>query len=148
MGGRQLDVAEADTLLRDRQLGPLDGFRSRLGRPFTAALRLNDAHEVTFDFGDGGSDDSAAPPDFTGLEPFDNGRGAVNVLAAAIGRRGRSRRTGLPWGVGCGVGGGTARRLRGAGWGPGNSSASRRRGAREISLLTAAARCENVPKSS
>ena len=70
MGGRQLEVAEADALLRDRQVGPLEGFRSRLGRPFTAALRLNDAHEVTFDFGDGGSDDSAAPPDFTGLEPL------------------------------------------------------------------------------
>src|SRR5439155_7592420 len=37
MGGRQLDVAEADTLLRERRLGPLDGFRSRLGKPFSAS---------------------------------------------------------------------------------------------------------------
>ena len=70
LGGRQLEVAEADALLRDRQVGPLEGFRSRLGRPFTASLRMNDAHEVTFDFGDGGADDSAEPPDFTGLEPL------------------------------------------------------------------------------
>ncbi len=70
LGGRQLEVPEADTLLRDRQVGPLEGFRSRLGRPFTASLRLNDADEVVFDFGDGSSDDSSAPPDFTGLEPL------------------------------------------------------------------------------
>jgi DNA topoisomerase-3 len=68
MGGRQLDVAEADTLLRERQLGPLDGFRSRLGRPFSAALRLNDANEVAFDFGDGSGDDSAEAPDFSAQE--------------------------------------------------------------------------------
>ena len=68
MGGRQLEVAEADTLLRERRVGPLEGFRSRLGRPFTASIKLTDANEVTFDFGDGGSDDSAEAPDFTGLE--------------------------------------------------------------------------------
>jgi DNA topoisomerase-3 len=68
MGGRQMDVAEADTLLRARQLGPLDGFRSRLGRPFSAALRLNDANEVAFDFGDGSGDDSTEAPDFTAQE--------------------------------------------------------------------------------
>ncbi|MET0682237.1 MAG: DNA topoisomerase III [Casimicrobiaceae bacterium] len=70
MGGRQLDVAEADTLLRERRLGPLDGFRSRLGKPFSASLRLNDANEVGFDFGDGANDDDAEAPDFTGLVPL------------------------------------------------------------------------------
>jgi DNA topoisomerase III len=70
MGGRQLEVAEADTLLREKKVGPLEGFRSRLGRPFTASIKLTDANEVTFDFGDGGSDDSAEAPDFTGLEPL------------------------------------------------------------------------------
>jgi DNA topoisomerase-3 len=68
MGGRQMDVAEADTLLRARQLGPLDGFRSRLGKPFSAALRLNDANEVAFDFGDGSGDDATEAPDFTAQE--------------------------------------------------------------------------------
>jgi myo-inositol-1-phosphate synthase len=68
MGGRQIDVGEADSLLRERQLGPLDGFRSRLGKPFSASLRLNDANEVAFDFGDGSGDDSTEAPDFTGQE--------------------------------------------------------------------------------
>ena len=68
MGGRQIDVAEADTLLRERQVGPLDGFRSRLGKPFSASLRLSEANEVAFDFGDGGGDDSTEAPDFTGQE--------------------------------------------------------------------------------
>jgi len=70
LGGRQLEVPEADALLRDRSVGPLEGFRSRLGRPFSAMLRLNDAHEVVFDFGDGGADGSAEAPDFTGQEPL------------------------------------------------------------------------------
>ncbi|MEP7180785.1 MAG: DNA topoisomerase III [Betaproteobacteria bacterium] len=68
MGGRQLEVAEADTLLRDRLVGPLEGFRSRLGRPFTASIKLTDAHEVTFDFDGGAGDDGAEAPDFSGQE--------------------------------------------------------------------------------
>jgi len=72
MGGRQLELTEADTLLRERKVGPLEGFRSRLGRPFTASLKLNDANEAVFDFGDGGAngDDAAEAPDFTGQEPL------------------------------------------------------------------------------
>jgi len=71
MGGRQLELSEADALLRDRRVGPLEGFRSRLGRPFTASLKLTDANEVTFDFGDGAGDDENAPaPDFSGQEPL------------------------------------------------------------------------------
>ena len=34
-----------------REVGPLEGFRSRLGRPFSAKLQLTDANEVEFDFG-------------------------------------------------------------------------------------------------
>jgi DNA topoisomerase-3 len=69
MAGRQLELHEADALLRDRAVGPLEGFRSKIGRPFAAALKLTDAYEVTFDFGDGaGDDDSAAAPDFSAQE--------------------------------------------------------------------------------
>jgi DNA topoisomerase-3 len=68
MAGRQLELSEADTLLRERRVGPLEGFRSRLGRPFAAALKLTDENEVAFDFGDGASDDDAAAPDFSGQE--------------------------------------------------------------------------------
>jgi len=69
MGGRQLEAAEAETLLRDRGVGPLDGFRSRLGRPFSASIKLNDANEVSFDFGERENDDTEAP-DFSGQEPL------------------------------------------------------------------------------
>jgi DNA topoisomerase-3 len=70
LGGRQLEPAEAETLLREREVGPLDGFRSKLGRPFSAKLKLNDANEVEFDFGPRLDDDDATPPDFTGQEPL------------------------------------------------------------------------------
>jgi len=71
MGGRQLSPAEAETLLRERRIGPLEGFRSRLGRPFTAELKLSDANEVEFDFGERASvgDDNEAP-DFSQQTPL------------------------------------------------------------------------------
>ena len=69
MGGRQLEVAEADTLLKERRVGPLDGFRSRLGRPFSASIKLNDANEVSFDFPERDGDD-AEMPDFSAQEPL------------------------------------------------------------------------------
>ena len=68
MGGRQIAPEEADTLLSTRELGPLDGFRSRLGKPFSAKLRLTDANEVEFDFGPRLDDDDEAAPDFSGQE--------------------------------------------------------------------------------
>ena len=69
VAGRQFEVADAETLLTEREVGPLEGFRSKLGRPFAAKLKLNDANEVQFDFGDGSGDGSdAVAPDFTGQE--------------------------------------------------------------------------------
>ncbi len=70
VAGRQLELNEADELLSKRTVGPLEGFRSRLGRPFAAALKLNDADEVTFDFGDGAGDDNAEAPDFSAQAPL------------------------------------------------------------------------------
>ncbi|HPU50097.1 MAG TPA: DNA topoisomerase III [Burkholderiaceae bacterium] len=66
-GSRQLDVAEAETLLTERTLGPLQGFRSRLGRPFAAILKLTDEHKLEFDFGQSRDDDdaNAEPIDFS-----------------------------------------------------------------------------------
>jgi DNA topoisomerase-3 len=68
VAGRQFDVAEAETLLTQRAVGPLEGFRSKLGRPFAAMLKLNDANEVQFDFGDGSGEGGDAAPDFSGQE--------------------------------------------------------------------------------
>jgi DNA topoisomerase-3 len=70
VAGRELELGEADTLLREGRVGPLDGFRSKQGRRFSASLRMNDEHEVAFDFGDGSADDSAEAPDFSDREPL------------------------------------------------------------------------------
>ena len=35
-------LAEAEELLRERPIGPLHGFRSKMGRPFAASIKLND----------------------------------------------------------------------------------------------------------
>ena len=70
VAGRQLDLVEADTLLRERKVGPLEGFRSKLGRPFAASLKLGETHEVAFDFGNGAGDEGAEAPDFTGQSPL------------------------------------------------------------------------------
>lgn len=72
MSGRMFEPAEVETLIRERQLGPLQGFRSRLGRPFAAVIKLSPEHEVKFDFGDEGkegADGAETAPDFTGKEP-------------------------------------------------------------------------------
>ena len=58
-GSRQLEVDEADTLLRDRTIGPLQGFRSKMGRPFAAILKLNGENKLEFDFGQSDRDDGA-----------------------------------------------------------------------------------------
>jgi DNA topoisomerase-3 len=65
-GGRQLDPREADELLNERSIGPLQGFRSRLGRPFAAILKLTPDHKMEFDFGQGAEGDNSEPVDFSG----------------------------------------------------------------------------------
>jgi DNA topoisomerase-3 len=70
MGGRQIGPSEADTLLATRELGPLDGFRSRIGRPFSAKLKLTDANDVEFDFGPRPDDDDGPGPDFSAQTPL------------------------------------------------------------------------------
>jgi DNA topoisomerase-3 len=70
MGGRQFETAEAEALLRERAIGPLEGFRSKMGRPFSATIKLNDALEVKFDFDDAAGGDDAEAPDFSAQEPL------------------------------------------------------------------------------
>jgi DNA topoisomerase III len=71
IAGRQFELTEAQTLLRDKTVGPLDGFRSKLGRPFSANLKLTDTFEVQFDFGQSnGDDENAEAPDFSGQTPL------------------------------------------------------------------------------
>jgi DNA topoisomerase-3 len=55
--GRAFETAEAEAFIRDRKIGPMEGFRSKAGWPFTAELKLVrddeiDNWKLEFDFGD------------------------------------------------------------------------------------------------
>jgi len=66
-GGRQFEVEEVEQLLRERTLGPLQGFRSRLGRPFAAILKITAENKLEFDFGQSRDDEGGDEPvDFSG----------------------------------------------------------------------------------
>ena len=67
MGGRQFELPEADELVANRRIGPLDGFRSKMGRAFSAELKLTGEHKVEFDFGNDDEDEEEV--DFSGQEP-------------------------------------------------------------------------------
>jgi len=67
--GREWSPEEVAELLRSRFVGPLTGFRSRLGKPFSAGMRLNNEFRAEFDFGQGSaSGDGEAAPDFSAQE--------------------------------------------------------------------------------
>ena len=75
-GGRQFEVPEVEELLTNRTIGPLQGFRSKMGRPFAAILKISrdediQNHKLEFDFGQTNDDDeNAEPVDFTGQTPL------------------------------------------------------------------------------
>ncbi len=70
VAGRQFEPAEIEALLTEKQIGPLTGFRNKMGRAFAAAIKLNDKMEPEFDFGqDRASDEGEAEAvDFSGQE--------------------------------------------------------------------------------
>jgi DNA topoisomerase-3 len=71
IAGRLLSREEFETLVRDKQVGPLSGFRSRKGTRFPALLKLSDEFKTEFDFGPNGQENGAAQPvDFSGKEPL------------------------------------------------------------------------------
>lgn len=53
VAGRALSEEEIRTLIEKRVVGPLEGFRSKKGRDFTAALQINEENKVSFLFPDG-----------------------------------------------------------------------------------------------
>ena len=67
-GGRTFEIAEVEQLLSERQLGPLPGFISKMGRPFAALLRITDEYKLEFDFGQKEEEDTE-PVDFSGHTP-------------------------------------------------------------------------------
>lgn len=91
--GRTFEVVEAEALLRDKHIGPLEGFRSKAGWPFTAEIILKyDAEEsknwkLEFDFGDDdadsgeivdfGAQDTLGPCPICGAPVFEHGANYV-----------------------------------------------------------------------
>lgn len=89
-GGKALEYAEAEELLREKKIGPLQGFRSKMGRPFAAIIKLtpiplddkdypNAGYKLEFDFGNT-DDENQEAIDFTGqtaLGPCPKCSGAV-----------------------------------------------------------------------
>ncbi|MBV6446417.1 MAG: DNA topoisomerase 3 [Nitrosomonas sp.] len=63
LAGRQFEVEEMETLITQREVGPLQGFRSKMGQPFSAIIKLTDTFEMKFDFGN--SDENNEAVDFS-----------------------------------------------------------------------------------
>lgn len=74
LAGRQFESGEMEELLSSKVVGPLLGFRSKLGRPFSALIRLTPEWKIEFDFGqNGGSvNGTAEPVDFSDQVPLGN----------------------------------------------------------------------------
>ena len=100
-GSRAFELDEVEQFLAHKKIGPLEGFRSKAGWPFTAELRLvfdEELHnwKLEFDFGEDARKDgeSGEPIDFSGQEslglcPKDRGHvyehGASYVCEHAVG---------------------------------------------------------------
>ncbi|GLS15535.1 MULTISPECIES: DNA topoisomerase III [Hydrogenophaga] len=84
--GRTFEVAEAEAFVRDKHIGPLEGFRSKAGWPFVAEMTLAYSDEdknwkLEFDFGDDRNDDETGElVDFAGQ----SGLGACPVCGAPV----------------------------------------------------------------
>ncbi len=97
--GRAFEIDEVEQFLHDKKIGPLEGFRSKAGWPFTAELKLAYDDEIRnwkleFDFGEEAKDGEGEPVDFSGQEslgpcPKDAGRvfehGTSYVCEHAVG---------------------------------------------------------------
>jgi DNA topoisomerase-3 len=73
--GRAFETAEADAFIANRKIGPLEGFRSKAGWPFTAELKLVFDDEISnwkleFDFGEDAKagEGDGEPIDFSAQE--------------------------------------------------------------------------------
>ena len=75
-GGRAFEYHEAEEFIKNKEIGPLQGFRSKMGRPFAAIIKLvsipeddkdypNAGYKLEFDFGNS-DEDNNEEVDFTG----------------------------------------------------------------------------------
>jgi DNA topoisomerase-3 len=65
LAGRRIEAAEFLELLQKGTLGLVEGFRSRLGRPFSAGLKLGEGRKIELVVGE-----EEGTLDFTGQEPL------------------------------------------------------------------------------
>lgn len=89
-GGRAFEIPEVEEFIKNKEIGPLQGFRSKMGRPFAAIIKLtpiplddkdnpNAGFKLEFDFGNS-AEESDEAVDFTGqttLGPCPKCSGAV-----------------------------------------------------------------------
>ncbi|HEY8356341.1 MAG TPA: DNA topoisomerase III, partial [Ramlibacter sp.] len=73
--GRAFELHEVEQFMRDRRIGPLQGFRSKAGWPFTAELALVFSEEdknwkLEFDFGDDKNAETGEIVDLSAQEPL------------------------------------------------------------------------------
>jgi DNA topoisomerase-3 len=83
--GRTFEVAEVEQFLRDKKIGPLDGFRSKAGWPFTAEMVIKFDEEtknykLEFDFGDDKNAETGEIVDFSAQQSL----GACPRCAARV----------------------------------------------------------------
>jgi DNA topoisomerase-3 len=69
VASRQWEPEEIEELLEKRVIGPLQGFRSKMGRAFAAMIKLNAEHMPEFDFGNA-DEGEGEEVDFSGQEPL------------------------------------------------------------------------------
>ncbi|MGC1172740.1 DNA topoisomerase III [Polaromonas sp.] len=89
--GRTFEVAEVEQFLRDKRIGPLDGFRSKAGWPFTAEMVIKFDEEtknykLEFDFGDDKNGETGEIVDFSGQESL----GACPKCGAGVFEHGKN----------------------------------------------------------
>lgn len=61
IGGRKISEEEVVTLLKDKRVGPLSGFKSKTGAEFSATLVLDDNMNVVFEFDNEYSESMSGP---------------------------------------------------------------------------------------
>ena len=90
--GRTFEVAEVEQFLRDKKIGPLEGFRSKAGWPFTAEMVIKfdqdtKNYKLEFDFGDDKKgEESGELIDFSARQSL----GACPKCGAAVFEHGKS----------------------------------------------------------
>ncbi|MDR0378966.1 MAG: DNA topoisomerase III [Candidatus Accumulibacter sp.] len=97
VAGRQYEAAEIERLLSEKHIGPLAGFRSKTGHPFSAVIRINDQFQAEFVFdrppdGEDGGDDETdfSQQESLGICPKCSARvfehGTMYICEKAVGR--------------------------------------------------------------